>query len=161
MEVIKEVALIGTGGAVYADVLSKLLKEGLAVNAFVPNPERMMIENTALTASFLDLDNVAKMTDLLGGYDNVVIAIEIDQTNHDNNEVVNRYYNTWLNEAVNAGVKRLVVIAPHAAIAFAQSHLKSTPDSLDWVLIPTDGDFARHTAKQLFEPSLHRTIREI
>lgn len=157
----KEVALIGTGGAVYADVLSKLLEDGLSVNAFVPNPERMMIENTALTISLLDLDHSELMTEVLGGYDQAVIAIEIDQTNAQNNDVVNHYYNKWLKEVINAGVKRLVVVAPHATTAFVLSHLNATTPELDWVLIPTDGDFARHTVKQLVEPSLHRTVREI
>ena len=42
----KEIALLGTTGHVFGDVLGTLLARGLSVNAMVDFPEKVMVEDT-------------------------------------------------------------------------------------------------------------------
>ena len=53
----KEIALLGTTGHVFGDVLGTLLARGLSVNAMVDFPEKVMVEDTCLTITHLPVED--------------------------------------------------------------------------------------------------------
>ena len=151
----KEIALTGMNGHVFADVLSEFMHRGQSVNAFVSNPERVMIENSALTLSLLDVADKDTLKDGFEGYHDVVMTFEDDQTDHDANDFVLKYYVEMVNAAREAGISRLIVVGSPEAEAFFMGDLSRHTD-IDWVFISTEGDYARRAADEVIRPRFHR-----
>lgn len=151
----KEIALTGMNGHVFADVLTQLLHRQQAVNAFVTNPEHLMLENSALTVSLLDAANKEVLKDSFEGYHDVVMTFEDDQTDREANDFILRNYVEMVNAAREAGVARLVVVGSPESEAFFMGDLRRHTD-IDWVFISTEGDFARRAADEVLSPRFHR-----
>lgn len=151
----KEIALTGINGHVFADVLTELLHRGLSVNAFVSTPERVMLENSALTVSFLDVADKEALKNKFVGYRNAIMTFEDNQTDHEANDFILKYYVEMVNAARKAGVTRLVVVGSPQSEAFFTGDLKRHAD-VDWVFISTEGDYARRTADEIISPRFHR-----
>lgn len=153
----KEIALIGFGGEVFAHTLSKLLKKGLYVNALVPNPEHMMLEDTRLTVSRLDLFDKLALLQSVQGYKTVVLALETYLTDAETNQLVLGHYNEIINAAIEADVKRLVVVGGKYSEAFYTLDLRRR-DNLDWVFISTEGNYPKHAYEQAVSPTVHAAV---
>lgn len=151
----KEIALTGLSGHVFADVLSALLKRGLAVNAFVNNPERLMLNNADLVISRLDVDNQDALGTMFEGYHDVVLTFEDNLQDHDANSFVLDNYVKLVNAARNARVERLVVVGAPESEAFFMGDLHRHTD-IDWVFISTEGDYATRAADEVVSPRFHR-----
>lgn len=152
----KEIALIGVNGHVFSGVLSTLLSKGYSVNALVTAPERVMLDNQALTVSRLDYADKSAMTEALRGYADVVITVEDNLQDHDHNDFVLRYYNEMVNAARDAGVSRVIVVGAADSSAFLMSSLRHHDKEIDWVFISTEGDYADHAACEVASPRFHR-----
>ncbi len=153
----KEIALIGFGGNVFANTLSKLLKKGLSVNVLVPNPEHVMLEDSNLTVSHLDLYDKKALTDSLEGYNTVIIAFETDLTDHDMNDLVLQHYNEIVNAVIAASVVRLIVVGGKYSEEFYTLDLRRR-EHLDWVFISTEGNYPKYAYKQAVGPTVHAAI---
>lgn len=153
----KEIALIGFGDTIFADTLSKLLESGMSVNALVPNPERIMLEDTRLTVSRLDLFDKMALLQSVRGYDSVVLALETDLTDAARNALVHDFYNEIVNTMIEADVKRFVVVGGKYSEAFYTLDLRRR-ENFDWVFISTEGDFRRKVYEQLVNPTVHAAV---
>lgn len=151
----KEIALTGMNGHVFADVLTELLHRGQPVNAFVSNPEHVMVENSDLTVSFLDNADKKAMKDSFMGYHDVIMTFEDNQTDHDANDFILKNYVDMVNAAREAGVARLVVVGAPESEAFFMGDLRRHTD-IDWVFISTEGNYAQRAAEEIFNPHSHR-----
>ena len=151
----KEIAVIGANGAVMSQVLTSLLENGLYVNALTLFPERVMVNNSQLTISRLDVASKEHTRESLEGYNTVIIANETDLTNKELNEVILKYYNQTVNAAIEAGVSRLIVVGGPESSAFYMGDLKRH-NEIDWVFTTTEGDFARRVADEVLSPRYHR-----
>ena len=151
----KEIAVIGANGTVMSHVLTSLLENGLYVNALTLFPERVMVNNSQLTISRLDVASKERTRESLEGYNTVIIANETDLTNKELNEVILKYYNQTVNAAIEAGVSRLIVIGGPESSAFYMGDLKRH-NEIDWVFTTTEGDFARRVTDEVLSPRYHR-----
>lgn len=151
----KEIALTGLSGHVFADVLSALLKRNVTVNAMVNNPERLMLDDVDVTVSHLDVTNKEELEHMFEGYHDVVMTFHDDLEDHDANTFVLDNYVKMVNAARNAGVARLVIVGSPESEAFFMGDLRRHTD-IDWVFISTEGDFADHTAEEIVAPRFHR-----
>lgn len=151
----KEIAVIGANGTVMSHVLSRLLENGMAVNVMTLFPERVMVENVQLTVSHIDVASHDKMRQSLVGYDTVVITNETDLTNKELNDLALKYYNSIVNAAIEAGVKRVLVVGGKESSAFYTGDLKRH-DDVDWVFTTTEGDFASRIAHEVAQGRNHR-----
>ncbi|MBO5267277.1 MAG: NAD(P)H-binding protein [Muribaculaceae bacterium] len=151
----KEIALTGMNGHVFADVLTQLLHRGQAVNAFVSNPERVMLENSDLSVSLLDAANKDALREVFEGYHDVIMTFEDDQTDHEANDFILGHYVGMVNAAREAGVGRLVVVGSPEAEAFFMGDLRRHTD-IDWVFISTEGDYAARAVDEVITPHFHR-----
>lgn len=144
----KEIALVGFGGQVFTTTLSALLENGNSVDALVPNPVRLMVDNYQLNINRLDVENKLAMVQSFTGLDKVIVTLETDMTNKELNEIVLRHYNAIVTAALEAGVKRLVVVGGPFSEAFYTGDLKRH-DGADWRFISTEGDYARRAVEAL------------
>lgn len=142
---------------VQAEVLGALLAQGLTVNALVDLPQNVMIEDTRLTISPVDLGNHDSVRRALEGYDNVVLAYNDDLSDVRTNDATLRYFTDTVHAAREAGVKRIIVVGSPDSSAFFVSALRRL-DDIDWVFVSTEGDFAGHTAAELVSPSIHSAV---
>lgn len=138
----KEIALIGENGPVQANMLERLLQNGMDVNYLSAKAERVMLDTTNLTISQLNYETKDKLAKQLEGYDTVVIAYETDYTNAENNNFMLRTYSECVNAAINAGVRRLAVVGSPFSEAFLQGELNRHGDLIDGEYISTEGDYA-------------------
>ena len=153
----KEVAITGLGGQVFADVLSALLHRGLSVNAFIKNPEHLMLNYENLTISRLEIDTKDALKDSFEGYHDVIFTFDDDQTDHDANSFVLDRYDEMVNAAREAGVNCLVVGGAPQAEAFFVGDLRRRND-IDWVFISTEGDYATRAADEVIAPHFHHEV---
>ncbi|MBO5054360.1 MAG: NAD(P)H-binding protein [Muribaculaceae bacterium] len=144
----KEIVLIGFGGNVFDATLTELLESGLSIVAFVPNPDRFMVNNPKLVIHRLDLNDKTTMIQSFTGYDKAIIALETNLTNHDLNEIVLKHYNTITTAVIEAGVKRLIVVGGPYSEAFYTGDLKRH-EGYDWKFISTEGNYPRHIFENL------------
>ena len=154
----KEIALTGLSGQVFADVLSALLHRGVTVNALVNNPERLMDTSTQLTASLLDVDSKDVLKSSLTGYDSAIFTFDDNLEDHDQNDFVLQHYNEMVNAARDAGIKRLIVVGSPESEYFFAGDLKRREVAPDWVFISTEGDYAKHAVDELLEPRTHNAV---
>ena len=61
----KEIALLGTNGHVFGDVLGALLARGLSVNAMVDFTEKVMVEDSRLTVVHLPVEDHDRVKEAL------------------------------------------------------------------------------------------------
>lgn len=151
----KEIALIGSNGRVMSSVLSKLLEKGLSVNALTLYPEKVMIDNTQLTISRLDVASKEGTRDALEGYSTVVIANETDLQDENLDNLILKYFAQTINAAREAGAKRVIVVGAKESTAFYVGDL-SRHEDVDWVFFDTEGDYSRRVADEVVEPRYHR-----
>lgn len=151
----KEIALIGANGPVMSAVLTSLLERQMAVNVLTLYPERIMLDNSAVTVSRLDVTNGERVREALEGYATVVIANETDLQNDTLDNLVLRYFDTTVQAVRQAGVTKLVVVGSKQSNAFYLSHLERYNEP-DWVYFDTEGDFADRVADEVNEPRYHR-----
>lgn len=150
----KEVALIGMDCRVFSDVLSSLLHRNISVNAIVPTPERVMLDNVDLTVSLLKPDDMDAMVKSLEGYTDAIMVFSDDQTDVEANNFALHNYNPMVHAAHVAGVKRLIVVGSPQAAFYFMGDLRRQND-IDWVFISTEGDFADRVAEELVSPKYH------
>ena len=93
----KKVALIGASGFVGSAILNELLNRGYQVEALVNHPEKIKIDNPALTVKKVDVADEKSLEEDLKGYENVISAY-------------NPNYPKILEAAKKAGVKRLLIV---------------------------------------------------
>lgn len=153
----KEIAITGLNGHVLADVLTALLHRGITVNAYVSNPERLMLDATNVTVSQLDANTKDALKESFEGYHDVVLTFDDDQTNHDTNDFVLQHYAEMVNAAREAGVSRIIVVGSPEAEAFFVGDLRRR-DDIDWVFISTEGDYATRVADEVVEPHFHHEV---
>ena len=70
----KKVALIGASGFVGSAILNELLNRGYQVEALVNHPEKIKIDNPALTVKKVDVADEKSLEEDLKGYENVISA---------------------------------------------------------------------------------------
>lgn len=151
----KEIALISANGPVASAVLSRLLEHDLSVNILSLFPERIMLDNSRVTVSRLDVRSEEKVREALEGYSTVVIANESDLQNDELDNIILKYFDKTLNAASQAGAKRVIVVGAKESNAFYLSHLNRRED-IDWVYYDTEGDFANRVAEEVVNPKYHR-----
>lgn len=151
----KEIALMGMNCRVFADTLSALLHRDINVNAMVPFPERVMLDDVKLTVTRLYVDNPEALKDELEGYHDVVMAFDDDQTDVEANDFALRYYKQMVNAARLAGVARLIVVGSPEASAYFMGGLRRI-DGIDWVFISTENDYPGRVADEVEHPHYHR-----
>lgn len=153
----KEVALTGTNCHIFAEVLSALLHRGIAVHAFVTNPEHLMLDDTNLVISRLDADDKERLTHDFEGYHDVVMTFNDDQTDVESNDFTLHHYNQMVNAARDAGVSRIIVVGSPESSAFFMGDLRRRVDEkIDWVFISTEDDFADRAVSEVVEPHFHK-----
>lgn len=138
----KEIALLGTAGTVFSNVLTALLHKGYSVNTIVTEPEHIMLDTTNVTVSLYDTASKATIRKALEGYNDAVIAYETDFLDAANNDFILRTYAETVNAAIEAGVKRLVVVGNKDSEAFFATELKRRSDLIDGRFISTEGCYA-------------------
>ena len=106
----KEIALAGTTGTIYNTVLSALLHDNRAVEVLVTNPEKVMLDTTNVNVARFRTATKEEIKDELTGYDTVVVAYNIDYTNAANNDFILHTYSRTVNGAIEAEVKRLIIV---------------------------------------------------
>lgn len=153
----KEIALLGTTGHVFGDVLSALLSSGLSVNALVDYPEKVMLDDTRLTVSFLDVSNHDKVEESLQGYADAVLTYNDDLQDVRTNDLTLKYFVDTVHAARQAGVKRIIVVGSPDSEAFFVTDLRRL-DDIDWVFISTEGDYPRRVAGELINPRFHKEV---
>lgn len=106
----KKVALIGASGFVGSAILRELLDRGYEVEALVNHPEKIKVENAALTVKKVDVSDEKALTDDLRGYENVISAYNPGWANPNIYEDTLTNYPKILDAAKKAGVKRLLIV---------------------------------------------------
>lgn len=154
MSYTKEIALTGVNGQVFATVLSSLLHRGIAVNAYVNNPERLMVADSNLTVNHLDVATKDSLRESFEGYHDVILTFDDDLENREENDFTLRHYAEMVNAAREAGVTRLVVVGSPQSEAFFTGDLRRHND-IDWVFISTEGDYAARAAEEITSPRHH------
>ena len=137
----KEIALLGVNGPVLADTLTALLEHGSDVDVFTTGPERVMLDTTNVTVNHLDTSSKEETRRQLTGFDTVIIANENDLQNADLNDYILRTYSATVNAAIDAGVKRLIVVGGKDSEAFYCGELRRHK-GLDYAFTTTEGDYA-------------------
>ena len=153
----KEIALLGTTNHVFGDVLGSLLAQGLAVNAMVDFPEKVMIEDTRLTVTHLPVEQHQRVVEALEGYHDAVLTYNDDLHDAYTNELTLKYFVDTVHAAREAGVARVIVVGSPDSEAFFVSDLRRL-DDIDWVFISTEGDYASRAAAEVVEPKFQREV---
>lgn len=155
----KEIALLGTPSRIFGDVLGKLLKHDINVNAMVGYPEKIMLADTKLTVTQLDPYNKERTAELLKGYDTAVLVYNDDLTDVETNQVTHDTFAHTAAAAREAGVKRLLVVGSENSEALFVTDLRRLED-IDWVFISNVGPYAKRVRKEIEEPRCHKQIYE-
>ncbi len=153
----KEIALTGTVNHVFGDVLGALLAEGLAVNAMVDFPEKVMLEDDRLTLTHLPLAQHESVVEAFAGYHDAVLTYNDDLQDHYTNDLTLKYFVDTVHAAREAGVARIIVVGSPDSEAFFVSDLRRL-DDIDWVFVSTEGDYAGRVAREIVEPKYHREV---
>lgn len=153
----KEIALVSTINRLSGDVLGRLLKEGLSVNAMVDYPEKIMLDDSRLTVTHLDVANHQSVVDSLSGYHDVVLVYNDDLQDKYTNDLTLKYFVDTVHAAREAGVARIIVVGGKDSEAFFVSDLRRL-DDIDWVFISTEGDYAGRTVSEVINPRYHKEI---
>ena len=106
----KKVALIGASGFVGSAILNELLNRGYQVEALVNHPEKIKIDNPALTVKKVDVADEKSLEEDLKGYENVISAYNPGWANPNIYEDTLTNYPKILEAAKKAGVKRLLIV---------------------------------------------------
>lgn len=106
----KNVALIGASGFVGSAILRELLDRGYQVEALVNHPEKIKIQDKALTVKKVDVSDEKALTESLRGFDNVISAYNPGWSNPNIYKDTLTNYPKILDAAKNAGVKRLLIV---------------------------------------------------
>ncbi len=106
----KNVALIGASGFVGSAILRELLDRGYQVEALVNHPEKIKIQDKALTVKKVDVSDEKALTKSLRGFDNVISAYNPGWSNPNIYKDTLTNYPKILDAAKNAGVKRLLIV---------------------------------------------------
>lgn len=110
MNMNKKVALIGASGFVGSAILRELLDRGYEVEALVNHPEKIKIQNPALTVRKVDVADEKQLAEDLRGFDNVISAYNPGWANPNIYEETLANYPKILEAAKEAGVKRLLIV---------------------------------------------------
>lgn len=153
----KEIALLGTTSHVFGVVLGKLLAKGLAVNAMVDFPEKVMLADSRLTVSHLPVEEHERVVEMLCGYHDVVLTYNDDLQDAYTNDLTLRYFVDTVHAAREAGVERVIVVGAADSQAFFVSDLRRL-DDIDWVFISTEGDYPDRAADEVVTPRFHKEI---
>ena len=106
----KKVALIGASGFVGSAILNELLNRGYQVEALVNHPEKIKIDNPALTVKKVDVADEKSLEEDLKGYENVISAYNPGWANPNIYEATPTTNQKILEAAKKAGVKRLLIV---------------------------------------------------
>lgn len=139
----KEIALAGTTGTIYNTVLSALLHDNRAVEVLVTNPEKVMLDTTNVNVARFRTATKEEIKDELTGYDTVVVAYNTDYTNAANNDFILHTYSRTVNGAIEAEVKRLIIVGAKESEAFFRGELARHGNYIDSTFISTEGDYAK------------------
>lgn len=153
----KEIALLGTNNHVMADVTGALLEHGVAVNAMVDFPEKVMLDNSNLTVMHLDVANHQSVEDALGCYAVAVLTYNDDLHDAYTNELTLKYFTDTVHAARQAGVSRIIVVGSPDSEAFFVTDLRRL-DDIDWVFISTEGDYPDRVAQEVLKPHFHKEV---
>ncbi|MCM1441361.1 MAG: SDR family oxidoreductase [Roseburia sp.] len=151
----KEIALLGTTNHVFGNVLGALLARGLSVNAMVDFPEKVMLSDSRLTVSHLDVVNHDRVEEALQGYADAVLTYNDDLQDAYTNDLTLKYFVDTVHAARQAGVKRIIVVGSPDSQAFFVTDLRRL-DDIDWVFISTEGDYPDRTADEVVSPHFHK-----
>ena len=150
----KEIALLGTTGHVFGDVLGSLLARGLSVNAMVDFPEKVMIEDSRLTVTHLPVEMHDRVREALEGYHDIVLTYNDDLEDAYSNDLTLKYFVDTVHAAREAGVARVIVVGAPQSTAFFVTDLRRL-DDIDWVFISTENDYPGRVADELIQPRFH------
>ena len=153
----KEIALLGTNNRVFADVLGALLERGLSVNAMVDFPEKVMLDDSRLTVTALNVPNHQSVEDSLQGYADAILTYNDDLEDAYTNELTLKYFVDTVHAARQAGVGRIIVVGSPQSEAFFVTELRRL-DDIDWVFVSTEGDFSRRAADEVTAPRFHKEV---
>lgn len=155
----KEIALIGSIDRIYGDVLGQLLKHEISVNAMVDQPEKLMLDNSLLTVSHLDVTDTKAVKEALEAYDTGVLVYNDDLRNVATNELTLKTFSHTVTAAREAGVKRVIVVGSENSEAFFVTDLRRI-DDIDWLFISNVGPYAKRVRKEIEKPTRHSTVYE-
>ena len=139
----KEIALAGTTGPIYNTVLLALLHDNRAVEVLVTDPEKVMLDTTNVTVNQFRYAKKEEIKDELTGYDTVILAYNTDYTDAANNDFILHTYLRTVNGAIEAYVKRLIVVGAKESEAFFRGELARHGDYIDSTFISTEGDYSK------------------
>ena len=145
----KEIALLGSNGPVFATVLSALLKAGHEVCAYTTEPTKVMLDTTNVTIEELKTATKEETREELEGYATVVAAYETNFQDVANNDFILRTYSNTVNAAIEAGVKRLIVVGNPDSEAFFRGELRRHAGLIDANFISTAGDYAAKVVDEI------------
>ena len=151
----KEIALLGTNGHVFGDVLGALLARGLSVNAMVDFPEKVMVEDSRLTVVHLPVEDHDRVKEALEGYHDVVLTYNDDLEDPYTNDLTLKYFIDTVHAAREAGVARVIVVGSPLSTAYFVTDLRRLAD-IDWVFISTENDYPDRVADEVVSPRFHR-----
>ena len=151
----KEIALLGTTGHVFGDVLGTLLARGLSVNAMVDFPEKVMVEDTCLTITHLPVEDHDRVKEALEGYHDIVLAYNDDLSDAYTNDLTLKYFIDTVHAAREAGVARVIVVGSPMSTAYFVTDLRRL-DDIDWVFVSTENDYPDRVADAIIKPTFHR-----
>lgn len=143
-----EIALIGPISDVQADILGALLECDFCVNVMVAEPQKVMLNDSRLRISAINITKHNAVRAALRGYDALVLAYKDDLTDVEANDTTRRYYASTLRAAHEAGIKRIIVVGSPMSEAFFVSTLRRLRD-IDGTFISTRGNFPHRTANAL------------
>ena len=111
------IAIIGASGFIGSALLAEALSRGHRVTGLVRNPERLA-PHAQLTAQKCDVYDTASLAPQLKGYDAVLVSLR-GQGDNDNGAHYMKGFNSILQAARNAGVKRLLVVGGGGSLEVA------------------------------------------
>ena len=155
----KEIALPGTASRIFGDVLGQLLNPGLSVNAFVDEPEKIMLDDSRLTVSHLDVTDETKSREAFAGYDTAVLVYNDDLRDARTNELTLKTFTRTVHAAREAGVKRVIVVGSENSEAFFVTDLRRL-DDIDWLFVSNVGPYAKRVRKEIEKPTRHNCVYE-
>lgn len=153
----KEIVITGTTCHVFADVVGAMLADGLALEALVDFPERVMISDTRLTIGHLPLGNYEKVRESFSGYSTAVLTYSDNLQDRYSNELTLRHFVDTVHAAREAGVERLIVVGSPDSQAFFVSDLRRL-DDIDWVFISTEGNYPGRVVSEVKNPAFHSAV---
>lgn len=153
----KEIALVGTTSRIFGDVLGKLLKHDINVNAMVADPEKLMLDDSKLAVTHLDVTDTEAARKAFEGYDTVVLTYNDNLQDADTNTLALKTFAHTVHAAREAGVKRVIVVGSENSEAFFTTDLRRL-DDIDWLFISNVGPYAKRVRKEIEKPQRHCTV---